>query len=462
MLWSTPQRITSKNYFTEIIGQNYAGLYYLQTSKNVRDQNVMIIALTHSLKTKSKEIFINNSKEHLVKALLLNNSLLLFYTIINKKENKTELFVKQLDPDLNSIVEDKRIATIASHNYHKDFFRIIPNRKRDQILITTPNNIDSLHNNLTVSIYNQNCVKEKNTTLSFSTSKKDQILSFSQLIDGYYFGIISHQEKEGMFKKELHRSLFAHNIESGETQIIPLYSSEFNIRAGNFTYDNLVKELSYNSYYYNTDSLKPIGFYQLNYALNTDSVKTSKIPFPQVMLDELFGMDRRNPKVEMLYLMKTVKRNDGGTIFISEKKEVDEQVLNDVSVYGIQQNYVRYYYYYYEISLLSINPDGSTDWHKTINKEQVSLNDEGYYSSFGCEVVKDRIYFIYNDLTRKSSNVILYAVKPDGSSTNDLLIKGKEFDGYAIPKESIQLSSNELLVPLIKTKEGFTLMKMIF
>jgi len=125
----------------------------------------------------------------------------------------------------------------------------------------------------------------------------------------------------------------------------------------------------------------------------------------------------------------------------------------------VQQSYVRYYYYFYEISILSINPDGSLDWHKIIKKEQISLNDEGYYSSFGCKVASDKLYFIYNDLSRKSSNVMIYGVNPIGQGEGNILMKGSELDGYAIPKESIQISDTEFLVPIIKLREGFTILK---
>ena len=137
----------------------------------------------------------------------------------------------------------------------------------------------------------------------------------------------------------------------------------------------------------------------------------------------------------------------------------DEQQLDDVSIYGVQQTYTRYYFYFYEISILSVNPDGNLDWHKVIKKEQISLNDDGYYSSFGCEVTNKRMYFVYNDLSRKTSNVMLYEVNPHGQGEGDIFIKGSELDGYAIPKESVQVSSNEILVPVIKLREGFSLLK---
>ena len=208
--------------------------------------------------------------------------------------------------------------------------------------------------------------------------------------------------------------------------------------------------------------MKPEGFVQVISPIHGDSVYHEKNTFPNVMLEELFGKNSTRRPTKNLVLKKTLKRSDGGTIFISEKREIDEQIIQDFSLQGTTQNHTRYYYYYYDISVLSVNKDGTIDWHQRVKKEQISLNDEGYYSSFGCEVSNNKLYFVYNDVSKKSGNIMLYEMKPDGKSSGDILINGREFDGYAIPNKSVQLSANSILIPMIKPREGFTLLKLEF
>jgi hypothetical protein len=288
----------------------------------------------------------------------------------------------------------------------------------------------------------------------------DYELRRHNFIENKYFCVLKTEKKDGLFKKYNLKVLLEKDLSNGQIKLHELFDNEVLTNKGFFNFDDANASFNFNSFYFDQDdTTKPIGFYQYKVFTQKDSAKQRLLAFHPVFMDEVFGRARNNNDVRSLYMMKHVSRTDGGDIFICERKEIDEQQLDDVSIYGVQQTYTRYYFYFYEISILSVNPDGSLDWHKVIKKEQISLNDEGYYSSFGCQVTNNRMYFVYNDLSRKTSNVMLYEVNPHGQGEGDIFIKGSELEGYAIPKESMQVSSNEILVPIIKLREGFSLLK---
>lgn len=460
MLWSTPQKITSRTYYTNIVGQNQSGLYYFQTSKNERNRNILITALRHDMKLKARDEFLNSSRESLEKIVLFDNWLAMIYSVRDKKADKVSLFAKMLDPELNIIGEDKLLYTRNTNDVRTDFFDVITSRDRKEAMIMIAASDDSMHNNLELLLLDNNCNIKKKDRLNIDL-EEDFEMKRELLVDGVFFAMISYSRKDGFFKRQKLKLLLEKRFDSTEKQVLhPLYGDDFITNKGTLHFDNNTRSLNFTSFYSTEDTTLPEGFYQYHISTQVDSAYERKLAFSPLYMNEVFGRARSAKDIKTLYFMKSVKRSDGGDIFICERKEIDEQQLDDVSIYGVQSSYTRYYYYFYEISVLSVNPDGSVDWHKIIKKEQISLNDEGYYSSFGVQILDNRLCFVYNDLSRKTSNIMLYEVKPSGQSEGDIFIKGSDLDGYAIPKESIQVSSRELLIPVIKLREGFTILKL--
>ena len=91
----------------------------------------------------------------------------------------------------------------------------------------------------------------------------------------------------------------------------------------------------------------------------------------------------------------------------------DVTFLNDGSILGtMEQYYVQvrssvdgrvdqssnmYYYYYNDIIAYKIDTAGAFSWVSKIEKDQVSVNDGGPYSSFESFVDNGKVYFIFND-----------------------------------------------------------------
>lgn len=459
LLWSTPQKITNRTYYTNILGQNKAGIFYFQTAKNDRNRNVLITSLKHDMKLKNREEFLSSKDQSMEKLLLFNDWISLIYSVRDKKAGTVKLFVKLLDENLETLGEDKLLFAKQTSEMRTDFFKVIANRNRNGALISIAATSDSLNNNLKLIAIDDvgNIVKRDRLVVPFTG---DYELKRHYFIENKYFCVIKTERKDGLFKRYNLKILLEKDLTNGQIKLHELYDNEVLTNKGFLNYDAVNASFNFNSFYFaQNDTTKPLGFFQYKVFTQKDSAKQRLLAFHPVFMNEVFGRARNNNDVRSLHMMKHVSRTDGGDIFICERKEIDEQQLDDVSIYGVQQTYTRYYFYFYEISILSVNPDGNLDWHKVIKKEQISLNDDGYYSSFGCEVTNKRMYFVYNDLSRKTSNVMLYEVNPHGQGEGDIFIKGSELDGYAIPKESVQVSSNEILVPIIKLREGFSLLK---
>lgn len=163
-------------------------------------------------------------------------------------------------------------------------------------------------------------------------------------------------------------------------------------------------------------------------------------------------------------LRDLVVRSDGGAILIAEQYYV--RVVTTRTQNG--GTTTTYYYYYNDIIVINISPEGQIDWYATIPKRQLSVNDNGYYSSFVLAVVEDKLYFIFNDsplnmnwrkgkplyytqygglFNKKNRAVLALAmVDMEGTVTKKPLLTAKQDNTITRPKGCMQISANEVLL----------------
>lgn len=111
---------------------------------------------------------------------------------------------------------------------------------------------------------------------------------------------------------------------------------------------------------------------------------------------EAIGDVSRQAELSRFALNELILRSDGGAVLVAEQFYVYERT------YRYWDGTLRfdYFYNYNDIIVVNIRPDGSIEWSARIPKRQETLNDGGYYSSYAMAVVRDRLYFIFNDNSR--------------------------------------------------------------
>lgn len=145
---------------------------------------------------------------------------------------------------------------------------------------------------------------------------------------------------------------------------------------------------------------------------------------------ELNGFDMRD----------IVLRSDGGAVLLAEQFFVRRYEYTNPNG---SIDY-RYTYYHNEIIAVNINPDGSIAWNAYIPKFQQSSSPA--FSSFSKAVVKDKIYFIFNERIAKRSPVILATVDAKGKVNMKDLFRNKDVDVVTRPVVCKQISKNEMIV----------------
>jgi hypothetical protein len=103
---------------------------------------------------------------------------------------------------------------------------------------------------------------------------------------------------------------------------------------------------------------------------------------------------RGEPQLYNYVMRQSEVLNDGSLVGSIEQKYVVENIQTD-SRTGMMRTI--YTYYFNDIICFKIGLNGGFDWLKKVRKEQVSVDDQGYYSSYARFIDNGKLCFIFND-----------------------------------------------------------------
>ena len=181
--------------------------------------------------------------------------------------------------------------------------------------------------------------------------------------------------------------------------------------------------------------------------------------FPREFIGEIIGVKKR--KIDLLndFIVKElVLRADGGLLlFFESYKEFARRsnyrsyTRRDATLYG-DRGWVDYYNE--DIIMVATHPKGEEHWKKVLHKKQFSQDDEAIFSSFYIFKTPSRLRLVYNDDITKNSTISEYLVDPIGDYERRSLLN-TEYENLKLRfNDSIQLSSNSLIVP---SQQSYTL-----
>jgi hypothetical protein len=92
-----------------------------------------------------------------------------------------------------------------------------------------------------------------------------------------------------------------------------------------------------------------------------------------------------------------ILRDDGGAYLIGEQFFVKVVTRTTTGSNGHTSTSTTTYYYFNDILVINMSPSGEIEWTEKIPKRQRTTNDGGFFSSYALSVVKDKLYFVFND-----------------------------------------------------------------
>lgn len=118
-----------------------------------------------------------------------------------------------------------------------------------------------------------------------------------------------------------------------------------------------------------------------------------------------------------------------------------------------------YYYYYLDIIIVKFDLNGNYIYEKRFPKNQITINDEGIYSSY-LSIMKDhKIYFIYNDHVDnfenrneksmsqpKSAHAVIEEFNTESSNFKEIVINNKQEKRIIIPSSYYILPNKDIII----------------
>lgn len=193
------------------------------------------------------------------------------------------------------------------------------------------------------------------------------------------------------------------------------------------------------------------------------------------------GKRKKSAELYQYSLDKLILRSDGGALLVAEQYFVQERNnfdnINGVGFGGIYANRFNnrfyndpafqntdFYYNFNDIIVVNIRPNGEIEWATRIPKRQVTTNDGGYFSSYSMSIVRDKLYFVYNENGRnfeerkenkknriysyngRNSIIALAEVKKDGSLNTYPLFNNRDAGIITRPLICKQIGKKEMLI----------------
>jgi hypothetical protein len=444
--WSATERIGNQTPDMKILGMNGHGIYILHYDQSNLNREARVHRYSESMRLQQSNGFLANRSQMLQQAFVTGKEILLFYTEINRETDALDLKAIRLNPSLNGHSEPVTLASAEGVRQTQRFYDVMlsPNR-RDILVFYSPKENES--GDIAFAYFDQSLNPGRKGNMKLETDHKFNIRQV--LFDANNITFLIAEELEGRSQPVSQRFAICHfSLDHALMTRLPLYDDKKYVKEGRLRLDRLNRSIQFTGVYQTAEDRTKEGFYILNYHLDgSDSLNVVFQPVPSSGFFIKDGGTVPRNSLDNFKVRESVARSDGGALIVLEFYDASRRMFQDVTSYGVSQNYVRYYFSYQDIIAVSLNKDGSIDWYQVVKKEQASINDEGLYSSHGFMVQPHQINVVFNDISRRHWNLMGFSVKQNGEMSRDVLVNGMAFDGRLIPRKAVQVSANQMVIP---------------
>jgi len=488
VVFGEEQKESKKLTLVDIIGHDYTGIYALKTKYKLLNYNNNIVIEHFDNKmnrTNSVKLSLTYKKKYkFLEAFMHIDDILYLYTSHpDKKTKKNLLFVETINKQ--SLLPNNDIKKIAEIDFSKSnrrnagSFNFDYSRDSSKVLIYYELPFDKGEKKrIEVHIFDNRLNKLWEKKITFP--KEDELIDIEDVevdnMGNVHFLSLDYKDK----RKSKRKGKPNYNYE-----IISYYSNgELRknypiLIEGKFLTDMKIAindegDIICGGFYSEEGTFSIMGSYFLK--VNSESKEIINKNFKEFGIDFITQnmtlkeekktkkKDKKGKDTELFEyaLDNIVLRDDGGAVLIGEQYYIYSRTYYTTDANGNSTLHETYYYVYNDIIVISLSAQGTIDWNAKIPKKQISSNDGGFYSSYVLAVVKDKLYFVFNDnpenlyykgkgeianyQRRKESLVVMVEVDSKGNQNKEALFSSKDVEINIRPKVSEQISKSELVL----------------
>ena len=454
MQWSNPIRLKGGAIFPKVIGENYSGVFLMRYRNRFYTKSIFLERYNSDLNL-DLSLYVDLKNAQILKVQLTPKGILIVKSKRNKTDKNYNITGSWLSFDLKPMGEE--VALFTHNNKHplsSNSIRLCMNDSLNQLVVSQIR----LSNNISIIatyLFDQNFELIQKKDYHFSHRHQIKIKDI----------VINNRETTTLYCRK------GDQLDSKNQDIIMTikkdtvlsypFADSITIGSASLIYNRL------------NDVAQFVGFYRPKTGIGYVGTVFSNLDSNQLLWDTKYrrfdpewlkslntGFFSPNTIAEDFALKACVPQSDGGLLIIAEQKDISTE--SDIYIInGISQSTAKNIYKFNEILSLSYDNEYYPQWRQRITKNQITINDGGYFSSAALFVNKKYTQLLYNDQFRNSGEVVQYTIYNTGQTNSQKLIK-TELDYLAIiPDGAMQVSSNKLIIPTYKNKK-FSLLKLIY
>jgi hypothetical protein len=449
LLSSNAQQIVfSKNTSIDIQQDDFAIVGKLNNeivAYKKHDQKHEIAYFDNQMKV-TRTLELNNIQPNAenVQLFIMNDTIVYFHQIVEFKSihlYATNVVANQI---INTVLIDS--SSIKKPKYIP-YYKVEISENKQQLLIYNAINID-------------NTLDIRSNVLNSSLQGKEILYqSFLNTNDIVYNASITNKgtiyiiTSDSKYNKSNHDNVSILTKTSNEKEYIPTSVAFKNYAISNiFTFiNNTTDELGITAFYKDSKYSIPRGLALVAYNAKLHEA-TNQVYTPIALQGTKSRFDLRDLIIRNVNIKK-----DGGLEIVTEKsyQNIINTSRSSISASPnsmMMQEPARIVHEFHnnEVAIFNLKPDGTLLWNQTILKQQISVDDDGIFSSYGMLKYKLGNAYLFNDEVQRSSRLMISFVNNKG----DVILKEvqqplNETPKMFLPRSAIQLSNTEIAFPCI-------------
>jgi hypothetical protein len=436
--------------FSKVLGENSDGVFVLHHKNNSLYKEFFVEKFNHSL-SKSSSVKINIPKSTLQKITILDGSIDFISSTGKRVSGKKSFFIHSIN---TATMKVSKAPLLESNQFDFGDSKVAFSFTNDR------NNMAMVHceiasgnkSRFVFTLLDSNRYVSKSRFYKTGYKPNNvEVLQIKTDNDGNIYMLAKIKVKSRHPYKHV---LVIYNSRTDEFSEVAINNNKTYLSEAKLHHDREHKSVQVIGLYGNSSENQNIGYFKILFSLETNELaSTIFTPFNDEFIKDIIGVSNLNAGVHLSsFRIKTIQsRSDGGVIVLAERYFLSEQ-SETIYINGLPQTSHRNVYNYEEILILSINKDGSIDWNKFINKQQSTMYDGGFYSSFITLWGENNFYIIFNDKMSSSGNTLMYTIDMDGEINQSIILKSTEYNQSIIPIQGRQTGYNRLVVPSNRDK----------